>query len=148
MKSLNYLVIIVLLTVLACKKKEIDPIIDKSIIPATFKDRSVEEQGTIEVNKKEVTFLIWDSGQIDGDIVSLYVNGKAVISNYTLTGAKKSIPVTLENKGYNYILLFAHNEGSIPPNTCAVSIDDGTKETNLVLSANLKTNGAYNIVVK
>ncbi|WP_113638138.1 hypothetical protein [Nubsella zeaxanthinifaciens] len=130
----------------SCKKEEKTQ--ESSIIPNSFMGRSVQVQGTVEVGNKKVDILIWDSGQIDGDIVSLYVNGKEIIANYTLTASKKRLPVTLDNKGYNYILLYAHNEGTLPPNTCAVSLDDGAGEKNLVLSADLKTNGAYNIVVK
>jgi len=130
----------------SCKKEEKTQ--ESSIIPNSFMGRNVQVQGTVEVGNKKVDVLIWDSGQIDGDIVSLYVNGKEIIANYTLTASKKRLPVTLDNKGYNYILLYAHNEGSLPPNTCAVSLDDGAGEKNLVLSADLKTNGAYNIVVK
>lgn len=146
MKASKIIILLCTVLLISCKKKE--KVVENSIIPSTFKDRSTEVQGNIEVSSRSVNFIVWDSGSIDGDIVSLYVNGKEILSQYTLTGTKKSIPVTLSNLGYNYILLYAHNEGSLPPNTCAVSIDDGNGEKNLVLSANLKTNGAYNIYVK
>ena len=146
MKIVTTIILICSVLAISCKKKE--KIVENSIIPSTFKNRNTEVQGDVEVTNRSVKLIVWDSGSIDGDIVSLYVNGNEVLSSYTLTGSKKSIPVTLDNLGYNYILLYAHNEGSIPPNTCAVSIDDGNGEKNLVLSANLKTNGAYNIYVK
>lgn len=117
-------------------------------VPDTYSGRSVDVQGTVYVSSKNVTFRVWDSGQIDGDIITLVVNGNEVLSYYTLTGTKRDISVTLDNNGYNYVLLYAHNEGSIPPNTAALSIDDGVTEQDLVLSANLTTNGAYNIVVE
>jgi hypothetical protein len=116
-------------------------------VPSTYRGRSVNVQGTVTVSSKNVTFRVWDSGVIDNDIITLVVNGDDVLSNYTLTGTKRDISVTLDNKGYNYVLLFAHNEGDIPPNTAALSIDDGTTEQTLVLSADLSTNGAYNIIV-
>jgi hypothetical protein len=146
MKIVTSILLICSVLVISCKKKE--KRVESSIVPTTFKNRNTEVQGDVEVASRSVKLIVWDSGTIDGDIVSLYVNGNEVLSAYTLTGSKKSIPVTLDNLGYNYILLYAHNEGSIPPNTCAVSIDDGNGEKNLVLSANLKTNGAYNIYVK
>jgi hypothetical protein len=118
------------------------------IVPATFAGRSVQVQGTAYVKNYNVTLRVWDSGTIDGDIISLAVNGQWVIQNYTLTGTKRDVPVTLNRSGYSYILLYAHNEGSIPPNTAAVSLWDGFSEQTLVLSANLQTNGAYNVVVQ
>jgi hypothetical protein len=121
---------------------------DTPNMPDSYNGRPVDDQGTIYVSNKNVTFNVWDSGQIDGDIITLVVNDKEVISYYTLTGFKKSVSVTLSNKGYNYVLLYAHNEGSLPPNTAAVSIDDGSGEQTIILSANLSTNGAYNIVVE
>ena len=120
----------------------------RPITPDTFMGRDVMEQGTVYVADRDVTLNVWDSGQIDGDIISLYVNGRPVVSQQTLSGSKRSYRVQLNRSGYSYILLYAHNEGSIPPNTAAVSIDDGYYEQTLVLSADLSTNGAYNIVVE
>ena len=117
-------------------------------VPDTYSGRSVDVQGTVYVSSKSVTFRVWDSGQIDGDIITLVVNGSEVLTYYTLTGTKRDVSVTLDNNGYNYVLLYAHNEGSLPPNTAALSIDDGNTEQDLVLSADLSTNGAYNIVVQ
>ncbi|MCO4294803.1 hypothetical protein NF867_18210 [Solitalea sp. MAHUQ-68] len=130
----------------SCKKNE-TPVVEEPNVPEYYADRPVNVQGTVEVDSRKVVFNVWDSGQIDGDIITLVVNGKKVISNYTLTGTKKSIPVTLDNTGYNYVLLYAHNEGSLSPNTAALSIEDNTGEKNLVLSANLTSNAAYNVVV-
>jgi hypothetical protein len=115
-------------------------------VPDTYNGRPVDVQGTLYVNNKNVTFYVWDSGSIDGDIISLIVNGKELVSYYTLTGSKKAVYATL-NKGYNYVLLYAHNEGNVSPNTAALSIDDGSGEQQIILSANLSTNAAYNIVL-
>jgi len=72
---------------------------------------------------------------VDGDIISLVVNGKTVLTQYELLGPedKYQIPVTLEFEGYNYVMLFAHNEGEVPPNTAALSVDDGFSVQDLIL---------------
>lgn len=119
---------------------------DEPNVPDSYKGRPVDVQGTLYVNNKNVTFYVWDSGMIDGDIITLTVNGSELISYYTLTGSKKSVSSTL-NKGYNYVLLYAHNEGSTPPNTAALSVNDGSGEQEITLSANLSTNAAYNVVL-
>lgn len=118
-------------------------------VPDTYDGRDVNVIGTIYVDSKNVTFYVWDSGAlIDGDIISLIVNGKTVIDEYTLTGTEYSIDVDLKNTGYNYVLLWAHNEGTSPPNTCALDIEDDTDRQSLVMSSDLSTNGAYNIYVE
>jgi hypothetical protein len=119
-----------------------------SIIPSSSAGRTNDVQGTIYVKSKNVLFKVWDSGTIDEDIISLGVNGSWVLQGYTLTATKKSINATLNGGGYSYVLLYAHNVGSIAPNTAAVSVWDGFTEQTLVLSADLSTNGAYNIVVQ
>ena len=124
-----------------------EPIANEANVPSTLRGRAVNVLGTVSVTNKNVTFNVWDSGQIDGDIISLNVNGDWVLENYTLGATKRAISVTLPSRGYSYVVLYAHNEGSLPPNTAALSINDGAREQNLVLSANLQTNGAYNLRV-
>jgi hypothetical protein len=118
-------------------------------VPSTFGGRCVEVQGTVTVAASNVTFQVWDDATIDGDVISLIVNGNTVLNQVTLDGPgnKLSASVPLSSSGYNYVILYAHNEGSLPPNTAALSLNDGRTTQNLVMSANLSTNGAYNIVV-
>ena len=120
-----------------------------SIIPQSFNGRDNVDLGTVYINNTNVNISIWDHGQIDGDIVSIYVNGKLVVDEEVLDGP--DFPITfstdLEYSGYNYVLLYAHNEGFIPPNTCTLSIEDGEVNERFVLESNLSRNGAVNIVV-
>lgn len=136
------------LAAVGCAKDPTSPSHTQPYAPSTLNGRVVQVQGTVEVGSPNVTFRLWDSGTVDGDIVSLNVNGQWVVQNYTLTGTKKDFPVTLNRSGYSYVVLYAHNEGSIPPNTAALSINDGVSEKNIILSADLTTNGAYNIVIR
>ena len=117
-------------------------------MPTEYEGRSVEDQGDAYVESRNVEIYAWDSGQVDGDIVTVIVNGQVIFDEYTLTGIPEPRSVTLDNRGYNYILLYAHNEGSVSPNTAAIDLDDGSTYQNLVLSANLTTNGAMDIVVQ
>lgn len=108
-------------------------------------NRQVEVQRTLEVKNKQVKIKIWDNGIVDGDVLSLFLNGELLVKNYRVTRDKLTIPVTLDQP-HNYIILHAINTGSISPNTVAVSVDDGTSEQMVILSSNLKTSGA--IMVK
>ena len=104
-------------------------------------NRQVEVQRTLEVKRKEVKIKIWDNGIVDGDVLTLFLNGEQIVKNYRVTRKKLTIPVTLEQTN-NYIILHAINTGSISPNTVAVSVDDGTRDQVVILSSNLSTSGA------
>jgi len=45
------------------------------------------------------------------------------------------------------VMLYAHNEGSSSPNTCALSISDGTSEHPLSIDSDLETNGGLTLYV-
>lgn len=133
----------------SCTEEGFAPRNNSSIIPSTTNGRTNKSLGTLYLSNRKITIKVWDHGQIDEDKVSIYVNGSKVISNRTLRGPSSKITATttLDYKGYNYICLYAHNLGDIPPNTAAISIDDGTGAEQFTLQANLDQNGAYNLVV-
>lgn len=148
MKKFIYLLLITPLFFTSCSDDD-DPKNDSSIIPPSFQGRSNEWLGSIDLSSKNITIYVWDHGQIDGDIISIYVNGNEVIAQKTLDGPsnKFAVDVKLKYNGYNYLLLYAHNEGSIPPNTCSITINDGANSSEFTLSANLDTNGAVDLYV-
>ncbi|TAK44963.1 MAG: hypothetical protein EPO28_04165 [Saprospiraceae bacterium] len=103
--------------------------------------REVQVERVLEVKSRKVKIRVWDNGIVDGDVLSLFLNGELLLKNYRVTRNKYTIPVTLEQP-VNYIILHAISTGSISPNTVAVSVDDGTTEQIVVVSSNLKTSGA------
>lgn len=143
------LVVLTVLFITGCSNDD-EPLRNEiSIIPDTFLDRENDNLGTVEVLSREISISVWDHGRIDGDIVSIYVNGTEVIAERELEGPSNTFTVdtVLEFEGYNYLLLYAHNEGSISPNTVSMAIDDGVNVREYILEANLLTNGAIDLVV-
>ncbi len=147
-KFLPFLLLIAAL-VFSCQNDDEKPRNNASIIPDTYLGRNNVELGTVNITDTKIKIKVWDHGSIDGDIVSIYVNEKIAISEQTLRGPNEPIEVEvdLEYLGYNYVLLYAHNEGSISPNTCTMGLFDGIESKSFVLSSNLSTNGAVNVVV-
>lgn len=143
------IVFILILLSVSCSNDDGPTRNEVSIIPASFLDRDNDNLGTVEISGRDVVISVWDHGTVDGDIVSIYVNGTELIANRVLEGpsSKYAVSTTLEYEGYNYVLLYAHNEGSISPNTASMSIDDGTNLREFILEANLLTNGAVDLVV-
>ena len=71
------------------------------------------------------TIEIWDGGVIDGDVISVLVNGEKVLDNYTLRKDKKKLSFRL-GKNANTISIIAEYEGINPPNTAQLLLYDGT----------------------
>lgn len=67
---------------------------------------------------------IWDGEVVDGDIVTIRLNGKEVLTGYTLAADKKELILPLRGK-INRITIFAENEGKAPPNTSMILLLDG-----------------------
>ena len=117
-------------------------------LPLTLNGRKITASHPVEVASKTVSLYVWDDDVVDGDIISLNFNGNWVLSNYKLTKKKRVVNITLDEKGNNFLLLYAHNEGDTPPNTAGISIYDGYKETRLIMKSDLKSCDAIRLKLK
>ena len=133
-----------------CSEKEESPepqveVNTTSIIPSTNFGRPNVYLGCVEIGSRITTIKVWDHGTIDNDVVSIIANGDVIIDQKPCRGPDNPISVNYDfgYNGYNYITLYAHNEGDIPPNTCTISING----REFVLEANLQTNGSVDVIV-
>jgi len=149
-----YKCLLVMLVVLTPSCEIVDELLVEenqfSIVPTSFLARENYILGTVYVANRNVTLSIWDHGQIDGDIVSIYVNDNLIIDTWELNGPdnKYEVDLKLDYNGYNYVLLYAHNEGDIPPNTVSIAIDDGISKDDFILESDLEINGTIDLVVQ
>ncbi len=107
----------------------------REIAPKWFEknDKNVGESGAVETgdiyygdfksNGKFVTLVYRDFGEVDGDIVRIYINDFIIGGRVFLTGIYKSTKITLL-KGLNRIDIQAINEGEGPPNTAEFYLID------------------------
>lgn len=107
----------------------------------TQEERKVKVDRVLEVRSKRVRVAVWDNGTVDGDILSLFVNGDKILDNYRVS-RRKHVEIVELNQSTNYLILHAINLGSITPNTVAVSVDDGIEEQVVIMSSNLAESGA------
>ncbi len=112
-------------------------------IPYT-EDREIKQRKQVTVNTRVVKIFVWDDNQEDGDIISVQLNGKWVIQNFTLTKAGDEFEVELEGQ-QNFLILHAHNLGSIPPNTAGVAILDENGNQQVTMRSNMQVSEALNI---
>ena len=113
-----------------------------------FEGRKISYTKELEFDSENITVKIWDHGRQDGDIVSIYLNGSPVVSEYYLTYWKKEFQIKLNPNKSNDLFLYAHNLGDSPPNTVSVEITDGSKSENIILNSDLESCEAVMISVK
>lgn len=116
--------------------------------PVSINDRKVDIEGKNYVGKTEVEFHIWDDDLNDGDIISINLNGKWILRNYTVTKKVKVITATLDRYKPNLLVMYAHNLGSIPPNTAKLSFYDGEKQQVVSIKSDLSMCGAIRFLCK
>lgn len=124
------------------------PIVEKPIVRDTFDGRKLTYINEMSVTSNKISINIWDHSRKDGDIVSIYLNGEAVISKYSLEYYKKKVELILDPSKPNDLFLYAHNLGKYPPNTVSIEITDGKTSENIVLNSDLKSCEAVLINVK
>lgn len=110
-------------------------------------DRKLVINDHIKVKAKKVKVQIWDHQTVDGDRVSLNLNGKWILEDYTLKKEKYEMEIELE-EGINTFILHALNLGDMRPNTAALIVDDGNKKHRIILQSNMKKSGTLEIKYK
>ncbi|MEK6153683.1 hypothetical protein WIW50_10510 [Flavobacteriaceae bacterium 3-367] len=114
----------------------------------TFNGRKISYVKELVVDSPKIRINLWDHGRKDDDIVSIYLNGEAIVSEYYLTYHKKTFELDLDTAQVNDLFLYAHNLGRFPPNTVSIEILDGKTSENIVLNSDLRSCEAVAIKVK
>lgn len=109
----------------------------------TRNSRTTVVTKTINTNTGSVTILLYDDGEIDGDIVTIFDNGKIVVSKLMLSKEPYKITLSLPlNDSKHNIELMAENEGSIPPNTAYMLVLAGDERVEVKASSDKLSNAA------
>ena len=104
--------------------------------------RKNKEMSRIVVTEKNLTLNVYDNATIDGDSVSIFYNGRMIMSHQRLSQEPIVINLVLdENVVIHTITMFAENLGSIPPNTALIIVTTPSgKRYELFSSATLEQN--------
>ncbi|MGB4845058.1 MAG: N-acetylmuramoyl-L-alanine amidase [Ferruginibacter sp.] len=119
-----------------------------AVTDAAFEKRTIKDTKLIQVTSEKIKVDIYDDGEIDNDIVSVFFNKNMVVDKKSLTANAHTINLTLEPGKTNELVLYADNLGSIPPNTALMIITDGTNRHEVRLSADLKNNASVRFELK
>ncbi|MCW3092594.1 MAG: hypothetical protein JWP81_3663 [Ferruginibacter sp.] len=112
--------------------------------PATDKytSRSKNVLKRIDIKQSNFKVDLYDDGDIDGDIVSVYYNGKILLNNKKLTEKALTLNLTADpTRAENELLIYAENEGDIPPNTALMVVTEGSNRTEVRITSDEKKNG-------
>lgn len=143
------------------KQKEMQqtamPVIKKApVIPpppppaAEIEKRIITNIRTVEVAQDSLVFSLFDNGTIDGDTVSVLLNGKVIMPRVSLLekAVNKTIYLTPDMGDSIRIIMYAENLGSIPPNTGLLVVRDGERNYEILFSGDLKKNAEIILVRK
>ena len=107
-----------------------------------YADRTKNILKRIDIKQSNFKVDLYDDGDVDGDIVSVYFNGKIILNNKKLTEKALTLNLTADaNRTENELLIYADNEGDIAPNTALMIVTEGAERTEVRISSDEKKNG-------
>lgn len=107
--------------------------------------RKYSVQQTVDVTTEVVKIQVYDKNRVDGDIISIYLNGEVLIEDLEVTKEKKELTLHLK-EGSNTLVMYALNAGRIPPNTAAIAVNNKGKYKVSTLVSDFKTSGALELI--
>lgn len=109
---------------------------------AYVEQRALASSQVVNFASDSLVLILYDNGEVDGDTVSVLMNGEVIIAKQMLrTTAEKK---TIYTNGLSEItlILYAENLGKYPPNTGLLVIYDGEERYQVRFSADLNKNAA------
>jgi len=123
-------------------KKNVAPKV--AINPKSKTDRKIEKIRDIVFSNDSLLLSFYDNGTIDGDTVSITLNGKVLVENLGLTANAFRITIPAGIKQGDSLVLVMHAEslGLIPPNTGLLIIQDGSARHEIRFEGDLQKSSA------
>ncbi len=119
-------------------------VIKKIIPPAADVDiRTTVLQQTVYFNSDSLQISLYDNGEVDGDTVSVLMNGKIIMAKEGLStkAVQKTIYADQGNDNIE-LVMYAENLGAIAPNTGLLVVHDGKSIYEIRFSGDLQKNAS------
>jgi hypothetical protein len=106
--------------------------------------RKIETIRTVNFKSDSLLLTLYDNGEVDGDTVSVLLNGKNIMPRQGLSTKpiSKTIYITPDLGDSLQLIMYAENLGSIPPNTGLLIIHDGEDIYQIRFAGDLQKNSA------
>lgn len=103
----------------------------------------------VSLDTGEVVVEFYDNGEIDGDIITVIHNKSIELSSAGLTDKPLRFSFHIDSKNpYHEIVMYAENQGRIPPNTALMIITFGNQRKQVFLSADDKKSAVVLLELK
>lgn len=108
---------------------------------ALVKERAMAAPQLVNFQNDSLVLSLYDNGEIDGDTVSVLLNGELILAKQGLKASaiKKTIYIPA-GQTETSLVLYAENLGKYPPNTGLLVVHDGDEVYQIRFSADLKQN--------
>lgn len=108
-----------------------------------FETRRKDIVKTIAIEQPTFHLDFYDNGEIDGDSITVFYNGKVVLSHQRLSDKPISLNLTIDkNAKENIVTMYADNLGTIPPNTALMVVTDGGKRYEVRMESDYGKSGS------
>ena len=98
---------------------------------------------TVSFKSDSLRLSLYDNGEVDGDTVTVVLNGQPIISRAGLTAKGMTMSIaTSDLRDSSELIMYAENLGRIPPNTGLLIVQDGAERYQIRFSGDLKNNSA------
>lgn len=120
------------------------PEVNNNGAAALVNERRSEFTQSVTIKSDSLQLALYDNGEIDGDTVSILLNGEVILSKQGLkaTAIRKTIYITPGKDDSLVLVLYAENLGKYPPNTGLLVVRDGEDVYNVRFSADFQKNAA------
>lgn len=124
---------------------------DETVIASSlnFEKRVNTVLKTIPITSETFTVDFYDNGEIDGDSISVFFNGKLVLSHKMLSYKPITLKLSADpDREVNELVMYAENLGEIPPNTALMVVHDGDNRYEARITSDTEKNGTIRFSYK
>lgn len=111
-----------------------------------FEKRKNVYSKDLEIEGDSVRISFYDNGDVDGDIISVFLDKSPVLVRQEITDRATNIYFALDSlKEMSELSMFAENLGKFPPNTALMVVTDGVNRYEVFLSSSLTQNATVRL---
>jgi len=123
-------------------KKNVTPVV--TINTKSKTDRKIEKIRDIVFSNDSLLLSFYDNGTVDGDTISMVLNGKVIAEKIKLTtnAFRITIPSKIGENDSLVLVMHAESLGLIPPNTGLLIIQDGATRHEIRFEGDLQKSSA------
>ena len=112
--------------------------------PVKLTERKIQKISEIFFSSDSLQLSFFDNGTVDGDTVSMVLDGRMVAEKIklTTTAFRITIPVKINQNDSMTLLMHAESLGLIPPNTGLLIIQDGDTRHEIRFEGDLQRSSA------